>query len=76
MEAALKGTGRMRTLEESPHIQWFERHSRCRCGKKSDGILRGTRNESYGEHCQRCADRRLKASQRVRQLDKEEHSHE
>lgn len=53
-------------MDESPHIQWFEELAKCRCGKPAAGVLRGTRNESYGWHCKRCAHARLKASKRVR----------
>ena len=56
----------MRVLSESPNIQWFEAFPRCRCGKASAGILRGTRNESYGHHCKACADKRIRNSERVR----------
>lgn len=59
-------------LDETPRLRWFEAYRRCRCGKKSDGILRGDGNESYGDHCQKCADRRLRQSELVRkQLEKE-----
>lgn len=53
-------------LSESPNIQWFEVFPKCRCGKVAHGILRGTRNESYGYHCKACANKRIKASERVR----------
>lgn len=52
--------------DETPNLRWFEPLGRCRCGKPGTGILRGERNESYGAHCQKCADKRLKASKRVR----------
>lgn len=56
-------------LEETPHLRWFDRYPPCRmCKKPSAGLLRGTSNESYGDHCQRCADKRLTASERVRQM--------
>ena len=57
------------TLEETPHLQWFNPMSfGCRmCGKRADGELMGVRNESYGLHCKRCADKRLKASAKVRE---------
>ena len=61
----------MRTLSETPDLRWFEDtyKQKCHgCGKRADGILRGKQNESYGAHCQRCADRRLKASQKVREV--------
>lgn len=52
---------------ETPHLRWLEAFGRCRmCNKRSDGILRGSRNESYGPHCLRCAGKRLKESAKVR----------
>lgn len=58
----------MATLAESPEVQWFLRITRdCRmCGKPSNGILYGRQNESFGEHCQKCADKRIAAAKRVR----------
>lgn len=52
---------------ETPNLRWFEQFPKCRCGKKSEGILRGNQNESYGHHCKRCAERRLKASEKLRE---------
>ena len=50
-------------MSETPHLRWFEEWGRCsQCRAKADGLLRGTCNESYGPHCKRCAERRLKAS--------------
>lgn len=55
-------------IGESPNLQWFKPYNSCRmCGKKADGILFDRRNESYGEHCKKCADKRLKDSKRVRE---------
>ena len=54
-------------MAESPNVQWFEAYSKCRCGRAAAGILRGTRNESYGPHCKRCADSRIKASKKARE---------
>ncbi len=52
---------------ETPNLRWFEGFPSCRvCGKPSAGVLRGVQNESYGHHCKRCAERRLKASDRAR----------
>lgn len=63
----------MKTLEDSPSIRWFDAYSTCRmCGKKSDGILRGDQNQSYGDHCRKCADKRIAASARVREQIKSE----
>lgn len=58
---------------ETTELRWFEDTDRkCSCGKRATGVLRGSRNESYGPHCKSCANRRLKASQRERdQLAKE-----
>lgn len=47
-------------------LRWFERYPSCSCGKKATGILRGSRNESYGPHCTRCAKRRLQSAEVVR----------
>lgn len=56
--------------DETPDLRWFEAHSVCRiCHKKSDGILRDHRNQSYGEHCKKCAEKRLAASKKVRERE-------
>lgn len=57
-------------LKETPNLKWFDNKGfRCRhCGKHADGNLMSDRNESYGAHCQRCADRRLKDSKQVREM--------
>jgi hypothetical protein len=46
--------------------QWFDGLGTCRCGKPATGILRGTRNESYGSYCRRCAEKRIKAAEKAR----------
>lgn len=53
---------------ETTELRWFENTDRkCnQCGKRATGILRGTRNESWGPHCKQCAERRLKASEKAR----------
>lgn len=58
----------MNAAAETADLRWFERTDmKCgQCGKRATGILRGVRNESYGHHCQRCADKRLKASEKAR----------
>jgi len=63
----------MQTLEESPEVQWFDPYATCRmCGKKSEGTLRGRQNQSYGDHCRKCADKRIAGAKRVRkQLSQE-----
>jgi len=46
--------------------QWFDALGTCRCGKKATGLLRGTRNESLGPYCERCAEARIKKAQKER----------
>ena len=54
-------------LEEIPYLRWFDKYPACRmCAKKADGLLMSERNENYGAHCQKCADKRLKMSAMVR----------
>ncbi len=56
-------------MSETTALRWFEKTvTTCTmCGKRATGILRGTRNESYGPHCEPCANRRLKASEKARE---------
>lgn len=59
----------MSVLPESPEPQWFERtETKCRCGKRATGILRGRQNQSYGPHCEKCANKRIAAAKRVREM--------
>jgi len=54
-------------MNETTELRWFEKYPSCRrCGKVAHGILRGSRNESYGSHCKSCAAKRLKASEEKR----------
>lgn len=54
-------------MNETPDLRWFEEFGRCIiCRKVAHGILRGVRNESYGAHCKRCAEKRLEDSEKVR----------
>jgi hypothetical protein len=48
--------------------QWFEGIGNCRCGKQATGILRGTRNESYGPYCMKCAHKRIKSAEKARTM--------
>jgi hypothetical protein len=62
-------------LRETPELRWFDPFASCAmCGKSAAGLLRGSRNESYGAHCQRCADKRLKLSAQVREALAKEQS--
>ena len=56
-------------IRETTELRWFEEITmKCqRCGKPAHGILRGERNESYGKHCRRCAEKRLKDSEKARE---------
>ena len=57
-----------RVLDETPYLQWFDQFPSCRmCGKAATGNLMSIRNESYGAHCKKCADGRLKRSKQVRE---------
>jgi hypothetical protein len=47
--------------------RWFDALGGCRCGKKATGTLRGTRNESLGIYCDRCAAARIKKADRERE---------
>lgn len=59
----------IRELEDTPDLRWFDAYPDCRqCGKPAAGVLMDVRNSSYGAHCRRCADKRLKASKRVREM--------
>jgi len=54
-------------MSETPNLRWFEEYSSCRmCSKRGEGILRGSQNESYGSHCKKHAEQRLKASKAER----------
>lgn len=59
-----------RVIKETPNLRWFDTTGfQCRqCGKRADGNLMSDRNESYGAHCQRCADKRLKDSKQVNEM--------
>jgi hypothetical protein len=51
-------------------VRWFDPLGRCSgltCAKEATGILRGPRNESYGNYCGRCADKRLRRAEKERQ---------
>ena len=63
----------MKTIAETPELRWFKCYPPCRmCGKKSDGLLFDHRNESYGDHCKKCAEKRLALSKKVREQEQAE----
>lgn len=53
------------TTEPDP-VRWFDGLGSCRCGKPATGKLRGPRNESYGNYCRPCAEKRLKRAEQER----------
>lgn len=60
----------MKTINETPDLRWFKAYPLCRmCGNKSDGLLYDKRNESYGNHCKKCANKRLDLSKQVREAE-------
>ena len=56
-------------MSETTELRWFEQFPNCPCGKPSNGILRGSVNQSFGHWCKRCAERRLRASEREREKE-------
>lgn len=55
-------------MAETPALRFFEAYPACMgCGRAAAGVLRGDCNQSYGAHCKRCADRRLKDSAKARE---------
>src|SRR4051812_39961413 len=66
-----RGASEMTARDETPDLRWFKHIDfTCRqCGKRAAGELMSYRNETYGLHCQRCADSRLKNSAKVRELE-------
>lgn len=49
-----------------PDAQWFQPLGACcGCGKPATGILKGYRNDDRGPHCQKCADRAIKAAHKA-----------
>jgi len=73
-ERAGDGCGKEREMNfslETTELRWFEEFPGCSCGKPSRGILRGAQNQSYGHHCKKCAEQRLKASKKIREMERE-----
>lgn len=51
-------------------VRWFDRIGNCSgCGKPAHGKLMGSRNESYGAYCIRCAERRLAKAEKERERE-------
>jgi len=52
--------------QETTRLRWFDAFPVCSCGKTAQGILRGDGNQSYGNHCRKCAEKRLRDSEKAR----------
>lgn len=49
-------------------LRWFDAYPTCRqCGKQSAGRLMDVRNTNYGDHCRKCADKRLSDAKKYRE---------
>lgn len=56
----------------SDDVRWFDELGRCReCPKPATGVLRGSRNDSYGPYCKPCAERRLNRAEADRRQEKD-----
>lgn len=54
-------------MSEVPALRWFDAIPKCwQCGKDAHGRLMGPQNQYYGWHCRRCAEKRLRASEKAR----------
>lgn len=54
-------------MSESTDLRWFDEHPKCaRCGKDAHGRLMGSQNQSFGWHCRKCAEKRLRDSAKAR----------
>jgi predicted sulfurtransferase len=55
-------------MEYEADLRWFDAYPPCRqCGKPSAGRLMDVRNTNYGDHCKKCADKRLKHAKAYRE---------
>ena len=51
-------------------VRWFEALGSCAgCGKPATGKLRGPQNESYGNYCAKCAEKRLIRAEHERLME-------
>jgi hypothetical protein len=52
-------------------VRWFDALGECRCGcgKPGTGILRGSRNDSYGAYTSKCAEKRLTKARKEREAE-------
>lgn len=52
----------------SDDVRWFDELGECReCPKPATGKLMGSRNDSYGPYCKKCADKRLARAKKDRE---------
>lgn len=53
-------------------VRWFEALGQCAaCARPATGKLRGPQNESYGNYCRSCAEKRLAKAERERKREAE-----
>ena len=53
--------------DEPDPVRWFNALGACSsCGKPAHGKLMGPCNESYGNYCTRCAEKRLTKAEALR----------
>lgn len=54
-------------MKPEADLRWFDKYPRCRqCDKPSAGRLMDVRNTNYGDHCLKCAEKRLKDAEAYR----------
>ena len=53
-------------------VRWFDALGACKggCGKPATGVLKGSRNDSYGTYCAKCANKRLEKAKKEREATK------
>ena len=52
--------------DEYADLRWFDKFGKCSCGANATGNLMNSRNEKWARACDRCAQKRLKASKKLR----------
>lgn len=50
-------------------VRWFDKLPNCVCGKPAHGRLMGSRNDSHGPYCTKCAEARLKKAKASREKE-------
>lgn len=51
-------------------VRWFDSLGKCcGCSKPATGVLRGSRNDSHGSYCAKCAESRLQRAKKAREQE-------